>query len=47
MGEGRPGLPEASDNIDDTGGKADLDGEGGQGEGSQWGLQISLKSDQQ
>ena len=39
MGEGSPGLPEASDNIDDPRGEAHLEGEGGQGKGSQGGLQ--------
>ena len=47
MGEGSTSFPKASDNIDDTGGEADLEGEGSQGKGSQGGLQISLKSDQQ
>ena len=47
MGKGSTGVAEASDNIDDTGGEADLEGEGSQGKGSQGGLQISLKTDQQ
>ena len=38
MGEGSPGLTEASDNIDDTRGEANLEGEGGQCKGGQGGL---------
>ena len=36
--EGSPSLSKASDNIDDPGGEADLEGESSQGKGSQGGL---------
>ena len=36
--EGSPSLSKAGDNIDDPGGKADLEGESSQGKGSQGGL---------
>ena len=44
MGEGSPSLSKSSDNIDDTRGKANLEGEGGKGKGSQGGLQVELSS---
>ena len=44
MGEGSPGLSKSSDHVDDTRGKANLEGEGSQGQGSQGGLQMGLSS---